>query len=103
VACVAALDELTATEALALIDVDYEVLPSVLTIEDALAHEDEPHQVNPFARKGNVSKHVALAFGDVDAALAQIDVVLEETFEYAARRTCRSSRTARSACPSSTA
>jgi len=83
VACVAALDELTATEALALIDVDYEVLPSVLTIEDALAHEDEPHQVNPFAKKGNVSKHVALAFGDVDGALAQSDVVLEETFEYA--------------------
>jgi len=83
VACVAAVDELTATEALALIDVDYEVLPAVLSIDDALAHDDDAHKVNPFAKKGNVSKHVALAFGDVDAALAQSDVVLEETFEYA--------------------
>ena len=83
VACVAALDERTATEALALITVDYEVLPTVLTIDDALAHDDEPHQVNPFAKKGNVSKHVALAFGDVDDALAKSDVVLEDTYEYA--------------------
>ena len=83
VACVAAVDELTATEALALIDVDYEVLPAVLSIDDALAHDDEAHKVNPFAKHGNVSKHVALAFGDVDADLEKSDVVLEETFEYA--------------------
>jgi 4-hydroxybenzoyl-CoA reductase subunit alpha len=83
VACVAAIDERTATDALALIDVDYEILPAVLSIDDALAHEDEPHQVNPFAKRGNISKHVALAFGDVDAALATSDVVIEETFEYA--------------------
>ena len=83
VACLAALDERTAAEALALIEVDYEVLPTVLTIEDALAHDDEPHQVNSFAKKGNVSKHVGLTFGDVDGALAASDVTLEETFEYA--------------------
>ncbi|MEP7028121.1 MAG: aldehyde oxidase, partial [Candidatus Eisenbacteria bacterium] len=83
VACVAALDERTAAEALALIDVDYEVLPNVLTIEDALAHDDEPHQVNAFAKRGNLSKHVALTFGDVEGALLASDVTIEETFEYA--------------------
>lgn len=83
VACVAATDERIATDALSLIEVDYEILPAVLSIEDALAHDDEPHQVNPFAKKGNVSKHVALSFGDVAAALLGSDVVLEETFEYA--------------------
>src|SRR5438876_9859772 len=37
VACVAALDERTAEEALNVVRVDYEVLPAVLTPEDALA------------------------------------------------------------------
>src|SRR5262249_9423086 len=76
-------DERTATDALALIRVDYELLPTVLTIEDALAHDDDAHKVNPFARHGNVSKHVALSFGDVDGELAGSHVTLRETFEYA--------------------
>ncbi len=83
VACVAALDERTAADALALIDVDYELLPAVLTVEDALAHDDEAHKVNPFARHGNVSKHVALSFGDVDGALAASPTRIAQTFEYA--------------------
>ena len=40
VACVAAVDERTAEEALQLIRVDYEPLPAVLTVEDALAHPE---------------------------------------------------------------
>jgi 4-hydroxybenzoyl-CoA reductase alpha subunit len=83
VACVAALDELTAQEALAAIVVDYELLPNVLSIEDALAHEDDAHKVNPFAKRGNVSKHVLLSFGDVEGGLAAADVALEQDFYYA--------------------
>ena len=83
VACVAAVDERTATEALRHIQVDYEILPAVLSIEDALAHEDDAHKVNPFAKKGNVSKQVTLTFGDVESALASSDVVLEQDFHYA--------------------
>jgi 4-hydroxybenzoyl-CoA reductase alpha subunit len=81
VAAVAAEDELTAVEALALVRVDYEVLPSVLSVEDALAHPE--NQVNPFAKRGNVSKHVRLAFGDVEGALAGADVAVEDTWYYA--------------------
>jgi len=83
VACIAALDERTAAEALALIDVEYELLPNVLTVEDALAHDDDAHKVNPFAKHGNVSKHVALSFGDVEGALARSPVRIAQTFEYA--------------------
>jgi 4-hydroxybenzoyl-CoA reductase subunit alpha len=81
VAAVAADDPLTADEALALIEVEYEVLPAVLTIEDALEHPD--NQVNPFAKKGNLSKHVHLTFGDVDGGLEKADEVVEDTWFYA--------------------
>ncbi len=81
VAAVAAVDELTAYDALALIDVEWELLPALVEPEAALApgapkiHEGNKH--------GNVSKHVALAFGDVDAALKASAAVSEEEFFYA--------------------
>ncbi|MEW5847454.1 MAG: xanthine dehydrogenase family protein molybdopterin-binding subunit [Myxococcota bacterium] len=81
VAAVAALDEETAARAANAVAVHYEPLPAVTTVEQALApgapviHEGNKH--------GNVLKHVELAFGDVEAALAASDVIvdLESTFE----------------------
>ena len=81
VACVAALDERTAEEALRLIEVDYEVLPAVLTPEDALAHPEI--KVNEKAKVGNITKHVNLQFGDVDQAVAEAKAVARETYRYA--------------------
>ncbi len=81
VACVAALDERTAEEALRLIEVDYEVLPAVLTPEDALAHPEI--KVNEKAKVGNITKHVNLQFGDVDGAVAGAKAVARETYRYA--------------------
>jgi CO/xanthine dehydrogenase Mo-binding subunit len=81
VACVAALDERTAEDALRLIRVDYEVLPSVLTPEDALAHPEI--KVNEKAKVGNITKHVNLQFGDVDTAVAGAAAVAHETYRYA--------------------
>src|SRR5439155_178546 len=68
VACVAAVDERTAEEALQLVRVDYEPMPAVLSVEDALAHPEI--KVNERAKVGNVTKHVELEFGPVDEALA---------------------------------
>ena len=76
VACVAALDERTAEEALRLIRVDYEVLPALLTPEDALAHPEI--KVNERAKVGNVTKHVHLQFGEVDAAVSAAAAVVKE-------------------------
>jgi len=81
VACVAALDERTAEEALRLIRVDYEVLPALLTPEDALAHPEI--KVNERAKVGNVTKHVHLQFGEVDAAVSGAAAVVKETYRYA--------------------
>jgi 4-hydroxybenzoyl-CoA reductase alpha subunit len=81
VAAVAAIDEETAERAIRLIDVDYEVLPEVMTIEDALAtdapviHEDERY-------RGNVQKAVALEFGNVEEGFAEADLVREDTFFF---------------------
>ena len=80
IAAVAADSELIAEEALRLIRVDYEVLPAVHDIDSALAHPE--WQVNEKASEGNLSKHVHLAFGDVDGELAASDVVVEGTYWY---------------------
>ncbi len=77
VACVAALDEDTAEEALRLIRVEYEELPFVLDPEKAL-QEDAPKVY----LGGNVQggKPNVYARGDVDRGFAEADVVVEETF-----------------------
>uniref|UniRef100_A0A832ML23 Aldehyde oxidase n=1 Tax=Eiseniibacteriota bacterium TaxID=2212470 RepID=A0A832ML23_UNCEI len=80
IAAVAADDERTAEEALRLIRVDYEVLPAVTDIDTALAHPE--WKVNEKAAEGNISKHVRLEFGDVDAALAASDHVVEAEYWY---------------------
>jgi len=66
IAAVAAEDERTAREAIALIDVTYEVLPAVTTPEAALA-PDAP-QVNP--KHANLLSKTVIRRGDADAALA---------------------------------
>jgi 4-hydroxybenzoyl-CoA reductase alpha subunit len=83
VAAVAAVDEETAEAAVGLIEVEYEELPSVLSIEDALADDSEPIHVDEKGRiKGNVQKAVALEFGDVDRGFEEADHVLEDTFFF---------------------
>ena len=81
VACIAALDERTAEDALRLIRVDYEVLPAVLSAEEALAHPEI--KVNEKAKVGNITKHVNLQFGDVDLAVAGAAAVAHQNYAYA--------------------
>ncbi len=81
VACIAALDERTAEDALKLIRVEYEVLPAVLSPEEALAHPEI--KVNEKAKVGNITKHVNLQFGDVDRAVAGAAAIAHETYAYA--------------------
>jgi CO/xanthine dehydrogenase Mo-binding subunit len=78
VAAVAAVDLETAAEAVQLIDVDWEELPSVFSIDDALmegaplVHDDAP---------GNVTSHFSLERGDVDAGFARSAVIVDGTWE----------------------
>ena len=80
VAAVAALDEETAEEALKLIDVDYEVLPALMSIDDALARPDS--RIHDYGPHGNVHKEVSFDFGDVEGGFAEADHVREDTFFF---------------------
>ncbi len=80
VAAVAAIDEDTANRALKLIDVVYEPLHTYLDPFESLErHDPAIHEEN---KRGNVSKHVELEFGDVDGALERADVVVEGDYFF---------------------
>ena len=80
VAAVVARDELTAFEALDLIDVEYEPLRTFAGPEDSLQHDDP--RIHEYGDRGNIHKLVSLEFGDVDRALADADRVFQDTFFY---------------------
>ncbi|MDP7063342.1 MAG: molybdopterin-dependent oxidoreductase, partial [Planctomycetota bacterium] len=81
VAAVAAVDEDTANEALDLIEVEYEVLDAILEPEQALVTPEPPiHEDRK--RRDNISKHVELEFGDVEAQVEGADVVIEGDYTF---------------------
>jgi 4-hydroxybenzoyl-CoA reductase subunit alpha len=80
VAAVIARDELTAFEALDLIEVEYEPLRTFSTPEESLEYE-EP-RIHEYGDRGNIHKVVSLGFGDVEKAFASADHVFEDTFFY---------------------
>jgi len=80
VAAVAAVDEETADRACRLIEVDYEPLRPLMSIEESLAHPEV--RIHEYGDGPNVHKNVALQFGDVDAAFAASDLVREDVFFY---------------------
>jgi len=76
-AAVAAIDEFTATRALELIEVEYEVLPSVTTIREAI--KPGAPQVDPNVPNNIVSDNTD-THGDVEEAFAKADLVFEDKF-----------------------
>ena len=80
VAAVIAREELTAFEALDLIDVDYELLPTISDPEEALA-TPEP-RIHEYGEEGNVHKYVALEFGNVEEGFKEADEVFEDMFFF---------------------
>ena len=77
VAAVAAIDERTAEQAIALIEVEYEELPVLTDPMEAVA-DDAPliHE----CYKNNINTRVDQNFGDVDKAFAESHYVREENF-----------------------
>src|SRR3989454_3670958 len=80
VAAVIAREELTAFEALDLIDVDYEILATISDPEEALA-TPEP-RIHEYGEEGNIHKLVALEFGNVEEGFAEADEIFEDSFFY---------------------
>src|SRR5262245_20305986 len=80
VAAIAAVDEDVATEALELIEVEYELLPTISSIENALAHP-EP-RVHDHGEFGNIHRRQVYEFGDVEVGFAEADFVREDLTFY---------------------
>jgi 4-hydroxybenzoyl-CoA reductase subunit alpha len=80
VAAVCAVDEETAEEALDLIEVEYEPLPSIHSIEEALGRPD--NRIHDDIGHDNVMKEVHLEFGPVEDGFAAADLVREDTYFF---------------------
>ena len=80
VAAVAAIDEETAERALELIDVEYEPLPAIMSIDEALKREDV--RIQDYGDGPNIHKMVALEFGDVDEGFREAEHVREDVFFF---------------------
>jgi CO/xanthine dehydrogenase Mo-binding subunit len=80
VAAVAAIDEDVAFDAMNLIEVDYEPLNTISSIEEAVMIE-EP-RIHTYGDVGNIHKKVSLEFGDVEEGFAEADLIREDIFFY---------------------
>ena len=80
VAAVAAIDEDVAFDAMNLIEVEYEPLNTISSIEEAILIE-EP-RIHEYGDEGNIHKKVSLEFGNVEEGFAEADLIREDTFFY---------------------
>ncbi len=80
VAAVAALTEDAAEDAMRAIVVEYEPLPTIASVQEAL--ETPEPRLHEYGDEGNVHKRITMEFGDVEAALDGADVILEDDFFY---------------------
>ena len=95
VAAVSATDAHIAEDAVELIEVEYDVLPPVVTIEDALSpsapilHDDGMDEIvedlfTPMDGKpSNIARTVEMGFGDIEEGFSQADIILERVYETA--------------------
>ena len=81
IAAIVADDEVTAEEALEQIDVEYETLPAVMSIDAALRDDLPKLHDNP-RRTNNVHKEVHLEFGDMEAGFAAADRIFEDEYFF---------------------
>ena len=88
VAALAANDPHTAEEALELIDVEYELLPPVLEVREAMKHDatllHENLKTDAMGEKSEKSSNIATHFqhkkGDIDKGFAEADLIIEHDF-----------------------
>ena len=88
VAAVAAVDMATAKQALKLIKVDYEVLPHVTDVDEAVKPnaplvnpKNITEGIEPKPKKAsNIAKRTEFGHGDVEAGFREADVIVERSF-----------------------
>jgi xanthine dehydrogenase molybdenum-binding subunit len=84
IAAVIAVDELTAEEALGLIEVEYDEYDPILTAEDAL----KAGAVEIHAGTKNIVGHTSYHLGDLDGAFAEADHIFEDDFKTNTVQAC---------------
>ncbi|HVR30131.1 MAG TPA: molybdopterin cofactor-binding domain-containing protein [Thermoanaerobaculia bacterium] len=82
VAAVVATSEDAATEAARAVVVEYEPLPTIATIDEALATPHDDERIHHHGDGGNVHKKVSLRFGDLEPGFAAAALVLDDLFFY---------------------
>ena len=88
VAAVAAIDAITARKAVKLIKVDYEVLPHVTDVEEAMKPSAPVLHANMFTdgveprptKPSNIANRVEFGHGDVEAGFKQAELIVEREF-----------------------
>ena len=80
VAAIAAVDEDAAFDALDSIDVEYEPLPPIGTIDEGLAPAAIP--IHDYGDRDNIHKLVSMEFGDTEEGFRRADRVYEDLFFY---------------------
>jgi putative selenate reductase molybdopterin-binding subunit len=93
VAAVAAKTRAIAEEALRLIEVEYEVLPAILEIEQAMVDgapviHDEPDSTGIHDAQHNVAGYILKEIGDVEEGFRQSDLVIEHEFRTQRQQHC---------------
>ena len=85
VAAVAAETRAIAERAIKLIEVEYDVLPAVLDMEQAMASgapviHDEPDSTKIYDRERNIAGYILREIGNVEEGFRQADLVIEREF-----------------------
>jgi 4-hydroxybenzoyl-CoA reductase subunit alpha len=80
VAAVACVTEDAAYEAALRVKVEYEPLPTISSIEEAIA-TPEP-RIHDYGDHGNLHKVVSMTFGEVEKGFEDADEIFEDTFYY---------------------
>ncbi len=89
VAAVAAIDAKTAKQALKLIKVDYEILPHVTDVDEAMSPKAPVLHPKMFTigmeprpkKASNIAKRTEYGHGDVEAGFAEADHIIKESFK----------------------
>ena len=93
VAAVAAETRAIAEKALSLIEVEYDVLPPVLDIEQAMATgapviHDEPDSTKIYDKQRNIAGYILREIGSVEEGFRECDLVIEREFRTGRQQHC---------------
>jgi 4-hydroxybenzoyl-CoA reductase subunit alpha len=80
VAAIAAVDEDTAVEAMDLIEVEYDLLPTITSIQSAI--DNPTNRLHEYGEGGNIHRAQVYEFGDIEAGFAEADFVREDLTFY---------------------